>query len=142
MSQWVAIEIDDMQKAGQCIFCGLPQTIRILAQNEHAVLIPDAYPVTSWHTLVIPRRHVPDYFDLHSDELIACNELLKQGKILIESEDSAVVGFNIGINSGEVAGQTVFHAHIHLIPRREGDVQEPEGGIRHVIPGKGCYKRR
>ena len=121
-----------------CIFCTLPAD-RIISQNEHAVAIRDGFPVTKGHSLVIPRRHVPDYFGLQRDELAACRDLLHQlRKVILESAPS-VEGFNIGVNAGEVAGQTIFHCHIHLIPRRRGDVPTPRGGVRHVIPGKGSY---
>jgi diadenosine tetraphosphate (Ap4A) HIT family hydrolase len=73
------------------------------------------------------------------EEVMACHDLIHQQRALIVEEDPSVVAFNVGMNAGEAAGQTVFHAHIHLIPRRTGDVAEPRGGIRHVIPGKGSY---
>ena len=80
-----------------------------------------------------------DYFDLTKKELLACDELLKKIKQDIQAEDASVDGFNIGMNAGLSAGQTVFHCHIHLIPRRTGDVENPCGGVRHTIPGKGFY---
>ena len=97
------------------------------------------FPVTPQHTPVIPKRHVADYFQLEEEELAAIQILLKiiRGKIL--ETDRQVEGFNIGWNVGEVAGQTIFHAHVHLIPRRPDDVENPRGGIRHLIPGKGFY---
>ena len=95
--------------------------------------------MTVGHRLVIPKRHAAEYFDLGQPELNAVNQLLTKHKVLIESEDPTVSGFNIGINCGEDAGQTIFHCHIHLIPRRKGDVKEPRGGIRHLIPEKGYY---
>ena len=121
-----------------CLFCTLPAD-RIILQNEHAVAIRDGFPVTEGHSLVIPRRHVPDYFGLQRDELEACRDLLHQVREGILKGDPSVEGFNIGVNAGEVAGQTIFHCHIHLIPRRRGDVPNPRGGVRHVIPGKGSY---
>ena len=99
----------------------------------------DGFPVTEHHTLIIPKRHVASYFDLGQSEINAINQLLLTEKKTIEKIDRTVTGFNIGINSGESAGQTVFHCHVHLIPRRQGDVKEPRGGVRHVIPGKGNY---
>ncbi len=99
----------------------------------------DGFPVTNGHALVIPRRHISEYFDLTQDELLACDSLLKQLREEIILSDESVAGFNIGINAGAVAGQTIFHCHIHLIPRREGDVDNPRGGVRHIIPGKGFY---
>ena len=121
-----------------CLFCTLEPT-RIIDENELAYVIKDAFPVTEEHRLIIPKRHVAEYFDLYQPELNAVNQLLIKHKALIEAEDSTVTGFNIGINCGEDAGQTIFHCHIHLIPRRKGDVKEPRGGIRHLIPGKGSY---
>ncbi len=121
-----------------CIFCHLPSE-RIIAENELAVAIRDGFPVTPLHTLVIPKRHLKTYFDMSHSEHKACNSLLMELRTEIESQDSEVSGFNIGMNAGEAAGQTVFHCHIHLIPRRSGDVESPRGGVRHVIPGKGHY---
>ncbi|MDP1782330.1 MAG: HIT domain-containing protein [Hydrogenophaga sp.] len=125
-------------KADGCLFCHLPPD-RVIAENELALAIRDGFPVTPLHTLVIPKRHVATYFDLSQSELKACDKLLHETKAAIQAEDRMVGGFNIGMNSGEVAGQTVFHCHIHLIPRRRGDVENPRGGVRHLIPGKGHY---
>ena len=111
----------------------------MIAQNELAYAIRDGFPVTALHTLVIPKRHVEDYFGLTSGELLACDALLRSLKSDITRTDPMVVAFNIGMNAGRAAGQTIFHCHIHLIPRREGDVENPRGGVRHVIPGKGFY---
>ena len=122
-----------------CLFCEIPQE-RIIASNELAYAIRDGFPVTPLHTLIIPKRHAVDYFELTKDELLACHELIHQLKESIIKEDPAVVAFNIGMNAGEAAGQTVFHSHMHLIPRRKGDVSSPRGGIRHVIPDKGHYQ--
>ena len=91
------------------------------------------------HTLIIPKRHVADYFELYQPELNAIHTLLREMKDAIKSEDDSVVGFNVGINSGEAAGQTIFHAHIHLIPRRVRDTENPQGGVRGVIPGRQQY---
>jgi diadenosine tetraphosphate (Ap4A) HIT family hydrolase/5-methylcytosine-specific restriction endonuclease McrA len=123
-----------------CLFCELPAE-RLLLENRLAIAILDKFPVTAWHTLIIPRRHSPTYFDLGRPEVNACNLLLGEAKARIEREDRAVCGFNIGINAGRAAGQTVLHCHIHLIPRREGDVPDPAGGVRHLIPGRGSYGR-
>ncbi len=121
-----------------CLFCNIEQG-RLVSSNELAYSIRDGFPVTEHHTLVIPKRHVASYFDLGQAEINAINQLLTAEKKSIEKQDALVTGFNIGINSGESAGQTIFHCHIHLIPRRDGDVKEPRGGVRHVIPGKGTY---
>jgi ATP adenylyltransferase len=121
-----------------CIFCEMSKNQMIL-QNEFVYAIYDKFPVTPLHTLVIPKRHVGTYFELSQFEICACHLLLQKAKHLIEEEDPLVTGFNIGINNGATAGQTIFHCHVHLIPRREGDVKNPRGGIRHVIPHKGFY---
>ena len=91
------------------------------------------------HTLIIPKRHVADYFELYQPELNAIHDLLTQQKQSITQDDKSVTGFNVGINAGKSAGQTVFHVHVHLIPRRDGDVAEPRGGVRGVIPQKQLY---
>ena len=121
-----------------CLFCEIPQE-RIIASNELAYAIRDGFPVTPLHTLIIPKRHAVDYFELTNEELLACHELIQQLKESITIDDPNVVAFNIGMNAGEAAGQTVFHCHMHLIPRRKGDVENPRGGIRHLIPNKGFY---
>lgn len=121
-----------------CLFCKISKE-RVIAENEHAYAIRDGFPVTEDHSLIIPKRHVEDYFGLTEVELLACDSLLKIIKNDVLESDSSIEGFNIGMNSGLVAGQTIFHCHIHLIPRRAGDVENPRGGIRHVIPGKGNY---
>jgi len=122
----------------QCLFCTI-QPERIVASNEFAYAIKDGFPVTHLHTLIIPKRHVAEYFDLNPKELLACDELLRLMRKSALSADGSVQGFNVGINAGAVAGQTIFHCHIHLIPRREGDTPNPRGGVRHVIAGKGSY---
>jgi diadenosine tetraphosphate (Ap4A) HIT family hydrolase len=122
-----------------CLFCEIPSE-RIIAQNEFCFAIRDGFPVTPLHSLIIPKRHVVTYFDLSDEEVLACNDLMRQLKNSMLVEDDLIDGFNIGMNAGEMAGQTIFHCHIHLIPRRRGDVENPRGGIRHLIPGKGFYK--
>ena len=121
-----------------CLFCNIP-TVRIVLENELAYAVRDGYPVTEMHSLIIPKRHIQDYFDLTKEELIACDQLIRSLKDEISNSDNSVNGFNIGINSGETAGQTIFHCHIHLIPRRTGYVDNPRGGVRNVIPGMGNY---
>ena len=121
-----------------CIFCSLEKN-RVIKSNELALAFRDNFPVTELHTLIVPRRHAKDYFELTQEEVAACNNLINQLRLDLMEEDSSIEGFNIGMNAGEVAGQTVFHCHIHLIPRRKGDVENPRGGIRHIIPGKGFY---
>lgn len=122
-----------------CLFCEMPQD-RLVSEAELAYAVRDACPVTLLHTLVIPKRHVSGYFELGRAEFNACHRLLEQQKGAIERLDPSVEGFNVGVNEGDAAGQTGFHCHIHLIPRRRRDVEEPEGGVRGVIPGKkGAY---
>ena len=122
----------------ECLFCNIPQE-RIVLENDLAYAVRDGFPVTEMHSIIIPKRHIPDYFDLTTDELFACDQLIHSLKEGINNLDSSVNGFNIGMNAGESAGQTIFHCHIHLIPRRTGDVDNPRGGVRHTIPGKGDY---
>ena len=122
-----------------CLFCEIPKE-RIVNQNDLAYVIRDGFPVTSGHSLIIPKRHAVDYFSLTDVEVMACHELICAERELAITSDSTIDGFNIGLNAGESAGQTIFHCHFHLIPRRKGDVADPRGGIRHLIPGKGYYK--
>ena len=122
-----------------CPFCSTGDEM-ILLQNSLAVVVRDQYPVSEWHLLIIPKRHTADYFALGSAEVRACHQLLAEARNLVLKQDSTVRGFNVGINSGSVAGQTVMHSHIHLIPRREGDSPNPRGGVRGVVPGKADYK--
>ena len=89
--------------------------------------------------LILPKRHVRDYFSLNKDELLEIHDLIVSQRKLLEQFDDTISGFNIGMNCGETAGQTIFHCHVHLIPRRSGDVKNPRGGVRHVISGKGNY---
>jgi len=124
-----------------CLFCKSTQS-GLAVENELAYASYDTYPVSEFHCLIIPKRHVKDYFDLSDDEVIACNNLIKQIKDDILSKDLSVKGFNVGTNSGVIAGQSIMHCHIHLIPRREGDVDNPQGGVRSVIPLKQHYKRK
>ena len=125
-------------RKSECLFCEIPKE-RVIDENELAYVIEDGFPVTPKHALVIPKRHVASYFELHQPEINACNQLLEKTKESILATDSDVTGFNVGINVGEDAGQTIFHCHIHLIPRRKGDVEKPKGGVRGVIPGKQSY---
>ncbi len=118
-----------------CPFC-TPENI--VLSNELAYAIFDIYPVNKGHLLIIPKRHVSDFFDTTTEEREAINELLEQGKSLLE-EKYQPDGYNIGINCGETAGQTIFHVHVHLIPRFEGDMENPRGGVRGVIPEKRIY---
>jgi diadenosine tetraphosphate (Ap4A) HIT family hydrolase len=110
-----------------------------VAENDLAYAIYDKYPVTRYHTLIIPKRHVASYFELRPDELDAIQTLLFQQQKKLQEVDSTITGFNIGVNVGEDAGQTIFHVHLHLIPRRKNDTEEPRGGVRGVIPSRQKY---
>jgi len=127
------------QQIKGCIFCSDDIRNRIIASNGTVFAIEDQYPVTESHILVIPYRHTSDFFSMTSQEKQHAEELLSTLKTKIINKDTTVTGFNVGMNCGESAGQTVMHAHIHMIPRRKGDVENPRGGIRHVIAGKGYY---
>ena len=122
-----------------CSFCEMPAD-SVVKENELAYAVRDAFPVTPLHTLVIPKRYVRSYFEVGHSELNACHRLLEQEQETIMRQDASVQGFNVGIDDGEVAGQTIFHCHIHLMPRRRGDVEHPTGGVRNVFPGKGAYQ--
>ena len=123
-----------------CIFCNIEKS-NCAYENELAYASYDSYPVTEHHCLIIPKRHIKNYFDISNKELIACNDLVQIVKDEIIKKDPSVKGFNLGTNIGKVSGQSILHCHLHLIPRREGDVDNPQGGVRSVIPNKQHYKR-
>jgi diadenosine tetraphosphate (Ap4A) HIT family hydrolase len=124
-----------------CLFCNIKES-GLVDENELAYASYDSFPVTDQHCLIIPKRHIENYFNLTEEEVIACYQLIKKMKKKIKNNDQTVKGFNIGSNSGKVAGQSIMHCHIHLIPRREGDVENPQGGVRSVIPLKQHYNRK
>ena len=124
-----------------CLFCN-SKVSGIALENDLAYASYDTYPVSNLHCLIIPKRHVADYFELSNDEIIACNDLINIIKKDILDNDQSVKAFNIGTNAGKLAGQSIMHCHVHLIPRREGDVNNPQGGVRSVIPKKQHYKRK
>ena len=121
-----------------CIFCNKSK-LNIIFEDETFYVIRDAYPVTKDHTLIILNEHDKTYFDLEDKDIVQLNNIIKSQKKSLMDEDNSITGFNIGINQGESAGQTVIHLHIHLIPRRKGDVNDPRGGVRGVIPSKQKY---
>ena len=123
-----------------CLFCNIEKSV-CAHENELAYASYDSYPVTEHHCLIIPKRHIKNYFDLSNKELIACNDLIQIVKDEITKKDPSIKGFNLGTNIGKVSGQSILHCHLHLIPRREGDVDNPQGGVRSVIPNKQHYKR-
>ena len=122
-----------------CLFCRWFGERKAVATHGCMAAFTDGFPVTSGHLLIVPRRHVADGLDMNTQELEDGRELIRQLVERIRRDDPSVTGFNIGINIGESAGQTVMHAHIHLIPRRGGDTDDPKGGVRGVIPGKRGY---
>tara|TARA_Y100000591_G_C21432571_1_gene497608 strand:+ start:169 stop:567 length:399 start_codon:yes stop_codon:yes gene_type:complete len=124
-----------------CLFCNSKKS-GVIHENELAFASYDTYPVSKYHCLIIPKRHIKDYFDLTDQELIACNKLIKIIKKEILGRDQSVKGFNLGTNIGKVSGQSILHCHLHLIPRRTDDVKNPQGGVRSVIPNKQHYKRK
>lgn len=118
-----------------CIFCEIKDYV---LENELAYAIFDKFPVGKGHMLFIPKRHVSNFFDITKEERDAIFELVDEGKELLDNKYSPS-GYNVGINCGEVAGQTVMHVHVHLIPRYVGDIDCPKGGVRGVIPDKMKY---
>lgn len=118
-----------------CVFCQ-----KECGDDELAFVVEDGHPVTPGHSLIIPRRHVEDYFNLHQAERNAIDRLLKRQREELMREDNSITGFNVGMNVGASAGQTVFHVHVHLIPRRDGDTVDPRGGVRGVIAEKQRYE--
>jgi diadenosine tetraphosphate (Ap4A) HIT family hydrolase len=123
--------------AASCPFCQ-PAADRIAFEQPLVRALWDAFPVSPGHLLVVPRRHVATWFDASEEERATILKALDEAKALVDSHHHPD-GYNIGINVGQAAGQTVFHLHVHLIPRYSGDVEDPRGGVRHVIPGRGNY---
>lgn len=114
-----------------CIFCNYSNSDEVVIQNDMAYAMYDHFPVNKGHMLVIPKRHFASYFDASNEELLAIQDLIHRAKDKIDVELKPD-GYNIGINIGEAAGQTIFHLHVHLIPRFFGDAENPRGGIRHL----------
>ena len=120
-----------------CRFCSTREVTR---RNEQAYCERDSYPVSPGHSLIIPFRHCASFFDLTSEEVTACMELLSQERKALDDEFNPD-GYNVGVNVNTAAGQSIFHVHIHLIPRYKGDSSHPQGGVRQVIPEKSDYPR-
>ena len=120
-----------------CPFCTLPKE-RVIDSNHHGMVIRDGFPISPGHTLVIPNRHIGSFFELTPEERQSLLDLLDAAKLVLDSELKPD-GYNIGINDGPSAGQTVPHLHIHLIPRYNGDQTDPRGGVRWIIPEKADY---
>lgn len=123
-----------------CVFCEILSGSRTLvAENEHAAAFLDGIPVMEGHTLVVSKRHVPDFFEMTSEEVEACYAIAQEVQESLKTEDPTIADFNIGVNSGPTAGQTIPHTHIHLFPRRKGDVENPRGGVRRMFPWPDPY---
>lgn len=120
-----------------CPFCSL-KSDQLIAGNALAVVLRDAFPLSPGHCLVIPRRHVASFFDCSVEERMAMMELLDAAKEVLDREHRPA-GYNLGLNNGRVAGQTVMHAHMHLIPRYTGDTTDPRGGVRWIFPDRAAY---
>ncbi|MFY9116478.1 MAG: HIT family protein [Bacteroidales bacterium] len=127
-----------MKTNKECPFCMLDTDREVLCESPDAIAFLDKFPVSPGHALVVPRRHVADYFSLAEAEQQALWHLVNTCRQIL-AQRYRPDGFNVGINVGPAAGQTIFHVHIHLIPRYTGDVPNPKGGVRHVMPGKGYY---
>ena len=127
-----------MSEHQNCIFCGEPE---IVIQNDLAFAHYDSYPVNTGHCLIIPHRHVADYFQATAEEKAAIWALVDEMKTIIDQEHKPD-GYNVGVNIGKTAGQSVPHLHVHMIPRYQGDMEDPRGGVRGVIPHKQKYQRR
>ena len=125
-----------------CIFCN-KTNCKVISSTKYFFIIRDtAYPVTKHHTLIISNRHEEDFFKLTKEEMNDLDEILKKQKHELKNLDKEISAFNVGVNIGKDAGQSIMHCHIHLIPRRKGDVEDPRGGVRGVIPEKQKYKRK
>ena len=120
-----------------CPFCA-PNTDKVIYEAPLVIGMWDGFPVSPGHTLLVPRRHVASWFDATDDEKLALVQAMDWAKAMLDQR-CAPHGYNIGVNAGRAAGQTIFHLHVHVIPRYEGDVPDPRGGVRHVIPAKGNY---
>ncbi len=134
----VEVHASHLNKSPNCIFCNLPKE-RIKFEDDYILVIEDGFPVSPGHTLIIPVRHIATAIELNDIEALL---IIKKSKEFCESlskEDPSIKGFNLGFNVGRVSGQTIDHCHFHIIPRRVGDVEDPTGGIRNVIFGKGRY---
>lgn len=123
----------------RCVFCTLADSPHVVGENATCYAIPDLHAVAEGHLLIIPRRHTPDYFGMTAAEKRDADALIALLRTRLLSGDPGIIGFNVGMNCGEAAGQTIFHAHIHLIPRRAGDCAAPRGGVRGVIPHRMGY---
>jgi diadenosine tetraphosphate (Ap4A) HIT family hydrolase len=135
--------VDEPQWGSTCPFCRV-EPARVFLATDMIVGLWDAFPVSPGHALLVPRRHVATWFEANQAEQLALASAIGEARALIEARcsdrgDPLPDGYNVGFNAGEAAGQTVFHAHVHVIPRYRGDDPSPRGGVRAVVPGKGGY---
>ena len=122
----------------ECLFCNKKKQ-KIIYSSKFIYVVRDSFPVTKYHSLIIPHRHVSNFFDLNQNELEDLSKILKKERQSLINLDKEITAFNVGINAGKDAGQSIMHCHIHLIPRRKGDIENPRGGVRGVIPSKQKY---
>ncbi|HRY82148.1 MAG TPA: HIT family protein [Candidatus Moranbacteria bacterium] len=129
-----------MQEKKYCLFCDRnnKEKHKIIIENELFYSRWDNFPVAKGHAEIIPKKHIISFFDLNKEELLKMYEIIKETRKIITNKYNPD-DFNVGINDGELAGRTIHHLHIHIIPRYKGDVENPKGGIRNIIPGKGNY---
>jgi len=125
----------------ECFFCTRAKKESVYSSDFTFAVRDNKFPVTKYHTLIATHRHVADFFDLNNEELNDLSNVLKKQRHLLLSLDKEITGFNVGVNVGIDAGQSILHCHIHLIPRRKGDMDNPRGGVRGVIPSKQKYSK-
>jgi len=140
-----------MPDNSDCQFCNLDKS-RVILSNDHAIAFHDGFPVTPGHSLIVPKRHISSFFEATREEQTALFDLLAEMRQLLLNHSpptfdkvgrlSVPAGFNIGINDGSAAGQTVMHLHIHLIPRYSGDTDDPRGGVRWIMPRAAPYWKK
>ena len=128
-----------IKSENECFFCTRAKKESIYSSDFTFVVRDNKFPVTKYHTLIATHRHVADFFDLNNEELSDLSNVLKKQRQLLLKLDKEITGFNVGVNAGIDAGQSIMHCHIHLIPRRKGDMDNPRGGVRGVIPSKQKY---
>jgi mutator protein MutT len=129
----------DYDSDPSCRFCPGNIKDRIVEEGVCVLAFEDRFPVSDGHLLIVPKRHSMDWFSMSEGERMEADDLIRKLRRILMESDKSITGFNVGMNCGESAGQTIFHAHIHLIPRRDGDTPNPTGGVRGVIPDKMCY---
>ena len=122
----------------ECLFCNKKKQ-KVIYSSKFIYVVRDSFPVTKHHSLIIPHRHISNFFDLNNDELKDLSKILKKERQSLLDLDKEITAFNVGVNAGEDSGQSIMHCHIHLIPRRKGDIKNPRGGVRGVIPSKQKY---